>query len=118
MRNLKINYCNPVFTGNTIIPRIDGSHPGTPLVGPDGYGPLRFYYLALQTEHLVGPEATYRKPSNKCPLSNKHLLSNKRPPPPYTVKLVLNAPCLINTPLGNCPQILGNGEIERNHSIY
>ena len=43
-----------------------------------GYG---FYYLALQTEHLVGPEATYRKRSNKRPLSNKRLLSNKRPPP-------------------------------------
>ena len=50
-----------VFTGNTIIPCIDGSHPGTPLVGLDGYGPLSrmwFFYLALQTEHLVGPEAT------------------------------------------------------------
>ena len=32
----------------------------------------------------------YRKRSNKHPLSNKCLLSNKRPP--YTVKLVLNAP--------------------------
>ena len=34
------------------------------------------------------------------------------PPPPYTVKLVLNAPCLniIKAPLlENCPQILGNG---------
>ena len=30
-------------------------------------------------------------------------------PPPYTVKLVLNAPCLIKAPLENCPQILGNG---------
>ena len=39
-------------------------------------------------------------------------------PPPYTVKLVLNAPCLINAPLENCPQILGNGEIEQNQSIY
>ena len=36
-----------------------------------GYG---FYYLALQREHLVGPEATYRK------RSNKRFLSNKRPP--------------------------------------
>ena len=27
LRNLKINYCNRVFTGNTIIPCIDGSHP-------------------------------------------------------------------------------------------
>ena len=38
--------------------------------------------------------------------------------PPYAVKLVLNAPCLINAPLENCPQILGNGEIEQNQSIY
>ena len=36
-----------------------------------GYG---FYYLALQREHLVRPEATYRK------RSNKRFLSNKRPP--------------------------------------
>ena len=34
------------------------------------------------------------------------------------VKLVLNAPCLINAPFENCPQILGNGEIEQNQSIY
>ena len=61
----------------------------------------------------------YRKRSNKRPVSNKRHLSNKRPPPPpYAVKLVLNAPCLINAPLENCPQILGNGEIERDQSIY
>ena len=56
---------------------------------------MDFTITALQTEHLVGPEATYRKQSNKRPLSNKHLLSNKCPPPPYAVKLVLNAPLKI-----------------------
>ena len=60
----------------------------------------------------------YRKRSNKRPLSNKRFLSNKRPP--YAVKLVLNATCLINSPppLENCPQILGNGEIEQNQSTH
>ena len=58
----------------------------------------------------LGTTLSYRKRSNKRPLSNKRLLSNKRPP--YTVKLVLNVPSLINAPLENCPQILGNGEIE------
>ena len=51
----------------------------------------------------------YCKRSNKCPLSNKRLLSIIRPP--YAVKLVLNAP------LENCPQILGNGKIEINQFI-
>ena len=33
LRKLKIDYCNRAFTGiSTIIPCIDGSHAGTPLV--------------------------------------------------------------------------------------
>ena len=30
----------------------------------------------------------------------------------------INASYLINAPLENCPQILGNGKIEQNQSIY
>ena len=74
--------------------------------------------IATIASFLITVLDLYRKRPNKRPLSNKHLLSNKRPPPAYTVKLVLNAPCLLNAPLENCPQILGNGEIEGNQSIY
>ena len=51
---------------------------------PDKVHSLESFILHRNTEHA------YRKRSNKRPLSNKHLLSNKRPP--YAVKLVLNAP--------------------------
>ena len=47
LRNLKINYCNRIFTRNTIIPCIHRGHPGTPLVGLDGYGPLSRIWILL-----------------------------------------------------------------------
>ena len=46
--------------------------------------------IATIASFLITVLDLYRKRSNKRPLSNKHLLSNKRPPD--AVKLVLNAP--------------------------
>ena len=57
LRNLKINYCNRIFTRNTIIPCIHRGHPGTPLVGLDGYGPLS---RIRSEERRVGKECRSR----------------------------------------------------------
>ena len=41
--------------------------------------------IATIASFLITVLDLYRKRSNKRPLSNKHLLSNKRPPPPLTL---------------------------------
>ena len=81
-----------------------------------------FVYVHPNRQH-IRPSQGMCAPSTVNDLINAHSQINasyliNAPPPPYAVKLVLNAPCLINAPLENCPQILGNGEIEQNQSIY
>ena len=74
------------------------------------------YFKHNMHKCLVKELIVYPKWPNRHPIPNKHLLCNKRSL--HSVKIVLDAPCLIDAPNENFSKILRISKKEQNHSIH